>query len=91
MKDQSKIDFADSQETERKEGQSQPHSDADERARRFEAQAEAPEIGFWEDFWLFLRKSKKWWLLPLLASLLLVGAISILSASGAAPFIYTIF
>jgi hypothetical protein len=43
------------------------------------------------DFWAFLRYNKKWWLLPILIILMLLGALVLLSGSAAAPFIYTLF
>ena len=47
--------------------------------------------GLLSDFWYFLRTNKKWWLLPILAILLLFGALLLISGSPLAPFIYTIF
>jgi hypothetical protein len=44
------------------------------------------------ELWTFLRIRKKFWLLPLVAVLLIVGALLVLAQSSAiAPFIYTIF
>jgi hypothetical protein len=43
------------------------------------------------DFWAFLRYNKKWWLLPILVVLVLLGALVVLSGTAAAPFIYTLF
>jgi hypothetical protein len=43
------------------------------------------------EFFLFLRANKKWWLLPILALLLLFAALAVLSSTGAGPFIYTLF
>jgi len=43
------------------------------------------------EFWGFLRVTKKWWLLPILVILSLFGALMLLSATAAAPFIYTLF
>jgi competence protein ComGC len=44
------------------------------------------------EFWMFLRVRKKFWLLPMLVTLLIVGALLILAESTAlAPFIYTLF
>jgi hypothetical protein len=43
------------------------------------------------EFWDFLKHNKKWWLLPILAFFLLLGALVVLSGSGAAPFVYTLF
>ncbi len=47
--------------------------------------------GFLAEFWDFLRTSKKWWMLPLLAVFLLMGLLLVLSHTAAAPFIYTLF
>jgi hypothetical protein len=47
--------------------------------------------GFISDCWYFLYYSKKWWLLPILLVLALLGAMVLLSGSAAAPFIYTLF
>lgn len=45
-----------------------------------------------KDLWAFLRERKKYWLLPLIISLVMVGALIVLSqASVIAPFIYTLF
>ena len=62
----------------------------DERSQ-FAEEAEQHDIGFLREFLFFLRENKKWWLIPLIGSLLLIGLISLLTASGAAPFIYTLF
>ncbi len=44
------------------------------------------------DLWGYLRVRKKFWLLPIILSLLLFGALILLtSGSAIAPFIYTIF
>lgn len=47
---------------------------------------------FLKDVWGFLRVRKKFWLLPMLLTLALFGALVMLtSGSAAAPFIYTLF
>jgi hypothetical protein len=47
---------------------------------------------FLQDFWLFLRTRKKYWLLPLLILLVLLGGLTVLTTHSAlAPFIYSIF
>ena len=47
---------------------------------------------FLQDVWGFLRVRKKFWLLPMLLTLGLFGALVLLtSGSAAAPFIYTLF
>ena len=39
----------------------------------------------------FLRDNKKWWLIPILVVVLLIGVLVLLSGTVAAPFIYTLF
>jgi competence protein ComGC len=49
-------------------------------------------MDFLRDLWNFLKVRKKFWLLPLIIVLLLVGVLIVLTSSSAiAPFIYTIF
>jgi Family of unknown function (DUF5989) len=43
------------------------------------------------EFWEFLRCNKKYWLLPLVAMLLVFGLMVVLSGTAVAPFIYTLF
>ena len=46
----------------------------------------APEL------WAFMRVRKKWWLLPIIALMVLVGALLVFAqGSVLAPFIYTLF
>ena len=45
-----------------------------------------------KDFWKMLKERKKWWLIPVIAALFLIGALIFLSSGSAvAPFIYTLF
>jgi hypothetical protein len=40
----------------------------------------------------FLKENKKWWLMPIVISLLLLGLLIVLTKGSAlAPFIYTLF
>jgi hypothetical protein len=44
------------------------------------------------EFLGFLRKEKKWWLVPLVVVLLLLGTLLVLvEGTAVAPFIYTLF
>ncbi|MHB0956051.1 MAG: DUF5989 family protein [Pirellulaceae bacterium] len=47
--------------------------------------------GLLQEFWDFLRYNKKWWLLPILLTLLILGTLVLLSGTAFAPFIYTLF
>jgi hypothetical protein len=45
-----------------------------------------------KEFWGFLMERKKWWLLPIIIMLALLGLLIILTEGSAlAPFIYTLF
>ena len=60
-----------------------------ERSRdAFRGQADAPQGGLLAEFWQFLKYNKKWWLLPILLALLLLGVLVVLSGTALAPFIY---
>jgi hypothetical protein len=65
-------------------------SDRPDDAQDFRDQAAAPRVGLVREFWDFLKNNKKWWLLPILVSLLLLGLLVTLGG-GLAPFIYTLF
>ena len=44
------------------------------------------------EMWAFMRARKKWWLLPILAVLFVVGGLLVFAqGSVLAPFIYTLF
>lgn len=44
------------------------------------------------ELWLFMKENKKYWLAPILLTLVLVGALLVLAQGSAiAPFIYTLF
>ncbi len=47
---------------------------------------------FFKEFWDYLKERKKFWLLPFVLALLLVGVLVVLGQKAAvAPFIYTMF
>lgn len=44
------------------------------------------------EFWAYMGERKKWWLIPIILLLLLVGSLLVFAqGSVLAPFIYTIF
>lgn len=48
--------------------------------------------GIFSEFTAFLRTRKKWWMAPIIATLLLLSALIILAeGSAVAPFIYALF
>ena len=50
------------------------------------------QSGVMRELWSFMRVRKKWWLLPIILVMLVVGALLVFAqGSVLAPFIYTIF
>ena len=49
------------------------------------------DTSIFREFLEFLRTNKKWWLGPIVLVLLALGALLLLAATPAAPFIYTLF
>jgi hypothetical protein len=49
-------------------------------------------MSFFAEFWKFLRVRKKFWLLPILIVMIVLGGLVVLTqGSAVAPFIYTLF
>ena len=46
---------------------------------------------FFRELVMFIRYNKKWYLIPVVVSILLLGILIALGSTGAAPFIYTLF
>jgi hypothetical protein len=43
------------------------------------------------ELWTFLRARKKFWMLPIIVSMFLLGTLILAQSSVIAPFIYTLF
>ena len=64
----------------------------DENQQDFAEQAASGERrGLVGEFVEFLGENKKWWLAPIIVSVLLLGTLVLLGGTAAAPFIYTLF
>ena len=57
----------------------------------FEQAGEGKQDSLIKEFIDFVFENKKWWLIPILLVLGLVGLLAVLGSTGAAPFIYTLF
>ena len=60
-------------------------------AADFERAASEKRQGLISEFWGFLAENKKWWLLPILIAVVVLGALVMLGGTAAGPFIYTLF
>ena len=57
----------------------------------FAAQADARRTTLLHEIWHFLAHNRKWWLLPIIVVLIVLGAFVLIGGSGVAPFIYALF
>ncbi len=58
---------------------------------KFEEAAEEKAMSLPQEFWVFLKENKKWWLLPIVIVLAGIAILTVLAAGPASPFIYTFF
>ena len=70
---------------------SQNNKKEEQKETEFETLTSQERTSFLAEFWLFLKYNKKWWLLPILIILLLLGALALLGGTAIAPFIYPLF
>jgi hypothetical protein len=63
----------------------------DERKKRFEKAATQGDQRLFIEYLRFLSHSKKYWMIPIIAVLLLIGLLVMLGGSVAGAFIYPIF
>jgi hypothetical protein len=64
---------------------------SDQKQSEFEKAGQAQNSSIVSEFMAMLKVNKKYWLLPIVVALLLVGVIVILGSTAAGPFIYTLF
>lgn len=67
-----------------------PH-EPNETATDFAREAKAGHSSLLREQLDLLRHNKKWWMLPILLSLLVIGVLVVLSGTAVAPLIYTLF
>lgn len=64
---------------------------SDQQGKQFEQAGRQARPGIVREFWDFLKHNKKWWLLPILVILLVIGLLVVLAGSGAGAWMYTVF
>jgi hypothetical protein len=57
----------------------------------FEQAGRQEQSGLTMEFFQYMRANRKFWLVPLLVTLLGMGLLIVLGGTAAAPFIYTLF
>lgn len=63
----------------------------EKKQNEFESAGQEKNAGIVGEFMAMIRQNKKYWLIPIVLILLLVGVLIILGSTAAAPFIYTLF
>ncbi len=64
---------------------------AEDRASKLQAAASGAESSLVGEFWAFVKENKAWWMIPILLMIGLLAVLVVISSTGAAPFIYTLF
>ena len=62
-----------------------------DRSNDFASQAGEKRTSLGGEFVDFLKDNKKWWLAPIIISIVGLGLLVMLGGTAAAPFIYTLF
>ncbi len=57
----------------------------------FEQAQQEKQAGIVKEFILFLRYNKKYWMIPIVITLLALAVLVLLGGTAIAPFIYTLF
>ncbi|MDQ4149905.1 MAG: DUF5989 family protein [Actinomycetota bacterium] len=63
----------------------------EQEAPDFEDAASRPRHGFASDVWSFVWRNKRWWMIPMIVVLALLGLLVLVTGSGAGAFIYPLF
>ena len=56
-----------------------------------ESAGDGEQMTLVQEFIVFVKENKKWWLIPILLVLGGTGLLVMLGSTGAAPFVYTLF
>ena len=63
----------------------------EQRDGSFQEAADLERTTLVADFIDFVRDTRKWWIIPIVGILLILGGLITLASTGAAPFVYTLF
>ena len=64
---------------------------APEDRNEFEQLAGEKSPSFVKEVWYLVSSDKRWWLAPIVIAIVILGALVMLTGTGVAPFIYTLF
>ena len=64
---------------------------SDDKKSAFEQAQQEKQAGILKEFYLFLKYNKKYWMIPIVITLLALAVVVLLGGTAVAPFIYTLF
>ena len=64
---------------------------SENKKKAFEQAQQEKQAGIVKEFFLFLKHNKKYWMIPILITLLALAVLILLGGTAVAPFIYTLF
>jgi hypothetical protein len=64
---------------------------SENKKKTFEQAQQEKQAGIVKEFFLFLRYNKKYWMIPIVITLLALAVLVLLGGTAIAPFIYTLF
>ena len=64
---------------------------SEKKKNAFEQAQQEKQAGIVKEFFLFLKHNKKYWMIPILITLLALAVLILLGGTAVAPFIYTLF
>lgn len=57
----------------------------------FEREARGARLTFAGELFRYIRHTRKYWLVPIILIMVVLGLLIVLAGTGSAPFIYTVF
>ena len=63
----------------------------EEKIAEFQDAASGRRPRITSDIWSFVWRNKRWWMIPMIAILMLLGFVVLLGSSGVGAFIYPLF
>jgi hypothetical protein len=70
---------------------SEENPTSESRSERLDRIARGHKSGLVREYWSFIRHGKKWYQIPIIAALMVLGGLVIAGGSAVAPFLYTLF
>ena len=64
---------------------------SDNKKTAFEQAQQEKQAGIFKEFFMFLKHNKKYWMIPIVLTLLALALLILLGGTAVAPFIYTLF